>query len=116
MARGEGGVKRFSLYFLHYVRHTIIATIGYGGSEVGYLEGREVYLTLPYRDRDDGESVPRTFIVGVIVIAVRDESALLAWEVDARLIAEAHRDHIVAPAVHGIERGAVFGTVAYHIV
>ena len=96
--------------------HMIIASIGYGGSEVGYLQRSEVDLALTYGDRDDGESVPRTLIGMVVIVAVRYESALLAWQVDARLIAETHGHHIVAPAVHGIDHTAVFASVAYHII
>lgn len=116
MASGIGTVERFTLYPLHYMGHMIIASIGYGGSEVGYLQRGEVDLALTYGDRDDGESVPRTFIGMVVIVAVRYESTLLAWQVDARLIAETHRHHIVAPTVHGIDHTAVFASVAYHII
>ncbi len=112
----EEGVEWFALHLLHYMGHAVIAAIGDGGAEVGYLQGGEVDLALSDGDGDDGEAVPRPFIVLVVVVAVGDEASLLAWQVDAGLVAEAHGDHVVTPAVHGIDGLAVFLAVAYHIV
>ena len=63
VALGEGGVEGFALHTLHHVGHEVIASVGYGGTEVGYLERREVHLTLSDGDGDDGESVPRAFVM-----------------------------------------------------
>ena len=116
MARGISAVEGFALYLLHYMGHVIIASVGYGGSEVGYLQRGEVDLALTYGDGDDGEAVPRALIGIVIIVAVRYETSLLAWQVDARLIAKAHRHHIVAPAVHGVDHTAILAPIAYHII
>ena len=49
-------------------------------------------------------------------MGVRDESPLLAWEVDAQLISEAHAHHVVAPRVHSLLHSLVLAAVANHVI
>ena len=98
------------------MRRNVIAAVGYRSAEVGYLQRSKVYLTLSDTDGDNRKAVPRTLICVVVIVAVRDKSSFLARKVDAELISETHRNHIVAPYIHSIVGRAVFLPVTYHVV
>ena len=58
MSRGEGRVERFALHFLHHMWCDVVSTVGYGGSEIGYLQRSEAHLSLSDGYGYDGQSVP----------------------------------------------------------
>ena len=116
MTASEERVERLVINVLHYMRHIVIASVGYRRTEISYLERREVHLTLTDCYGDDGQSVPRTVIGVVIEIGIGNQSALLAGQIDTELITEPHTDHIVTPAVHGILNAWIFLTITYHII
>ena len=100
-------VEGLALHLAHDVGLMVVAAVGDGGAEVGYLERCEQHLALTDGDGDDGQSVPRALVGLVVELCVGNQAPLLAGQVDAELIAEAHRDHVVAPGVHGVLHGAV---------
>lgn len=112
----ESVVQRFTLHLTYHMRRIEIAAVGDGCTEIGYLKRRQRHLALSDGNGDDGQSVPRAMIVAVIVFRIRYHTTLLAGKVDAELIAESHRHHIVTPHVHGVLHGVILGTTAYHIV
>ena len=116
MFYGKGRIKSLAPYLLHYVRCDIIAAVGYRSSEISNLQRCKIYLTLSDTDRYNRKAVPRALICVVVIVAVRDKSSFLARKVDAELISEAHRHHIVAPYVHGIVGRAVFLPVTNHVI
>ena len=46
----ERSVERHVLHLAHYVRGVVVAAVGYCGAEIGYLQRRQRYLSLSYRD------------------------------------------------------------------
>ena len=108
-------VHFLALYVFHDVRRNEPSAIGNCGSQVGNLQRSGGDLTLSDGNGDDGQSVPRLLVAVVVIVAVRNHTSLLARQVDAQRIAEAHRYHVVAPNVHGVLGTAVF-RVSYHII
>ena len=116
MTAGIERVERLALHLAHHVRHIVIASVGDGGAQVGYLQRREVYLALSDGDTDDGQSVPRAMVSLVVELGVRNQTSFLARKVDAQLIAEAHAHHVVLPGGHRLLHVLVLLAVAHHIV
>ena len=109
-------VERHSLHFLHNMRDDVPASVGDGGSKVGYLQRRQVDLALSDADTDDGQTAPILFISLVVVWRVWNHTAFLTWQVDAELVAKAHADHIVLPSRHRLLYVLVLCPVAEHVV
>ena len=117
MGRGVDRIKPFALDVLHHVGRHVVAAVGDSGSEVGNLEGRGGHFALSDGDGDDAETGPCGRLVMLVVeLSIRNQTAVLARQVDAELIAEAHGDHVVAPRVHGHLHGGIFLAVAHHVV
>ena len=116
VAAGESRVERFALHLAHHMGHIVVATVGDGRPEIGYLQRGGVNLTLANGDTDNGQSIPGAFVSSVIELGIGYQSALLARQVDTQPIAEAHTHHIVAPGVHRILHTAILAAVADHII
>ena len=116
MTAGIERIERFALHLAHYMRHIVIASVGDGGTQIGNLQRSEVHLTLSDRDTDDGQSVPGALVGLVIELCIRNQTSLLARQIDTQLIAESHTHHIVFPYGHRILHRAILLLVAYHII
>ena len=116
MSACVGCVKGLTRHLAHHMGCIIIATVGNGGAEVGYLKRRKRYLALTDRDTDYCQSVPRSAIVAVIIFGIRNHSSLLARQVNAELVAETHAHHIVAPGGHGILNRVILAAVSHHVI
>ena len=46
----ERCVERHVLHLAHYVRGVVVAAVGYRSAEISYLQRRQRYLSLSYRD------------------------------------------------------------------
>lgn len=95
------GVDASSLDMAYHVWRDIVAAVGYRRTQVGNLQWRSIDLSLSDRDGDDRERVPTAKGV-VIKLCVGNHSAALARQIDAQFVAEALRDHVVAPLVHRV--------------
>ena len=110
------GVKRLALHSFHYVWCVEIAPVGYRCAQVGYLKRCKQHFTLADCDTDNRQRIPRTVVCLVVILCVRYQSSFLSGEVDAKLVAESHAHHIVAPCVHCLLNILVFLAVAEHVV
>ena len=98
------------------MRHIVIASVGDGSTQIGYLQRRQVHLTLTNGDTDYGQSVPGTLVGLVVELCIRNQSSFLARQVDAQLVAESHAHHIVFPNGHRILHRTILALVSKHIV
>ena len=55
---GVERIERLALHLLHHVGCNEIASVGNGGTQIGYLKRGCVYLTLSDGNGNDGQSVP----------------------------------------------------------
>ena len=113
---GVERVERHSLHLLHDMRNDVPTSVCDGCAEVGNLQGGEVDFALSNADADDGQAAPVAAIGLVVIGGVGNHAALLAWQVDAELVAEAHAHHVVLPSRHGLLHRLVLLSVAEHVV
>ena len=109
-------VERHSLHFLDDMRNDVIASVCYGCSKIGNLQRRQVNLSLPDADADDGQTAPIIAIGLVVIGRVGYHSAFLSRQVDAEFIAKPHADHIVLPGCHRVLDSLVLLPVAEHVI
>ena len=112
-ARGVERIEGVVFNLLHDVGGDEVATVGNGGTEVGYLQGGGRDFALANGDTDDGQTVPRAAVGFVVGLGVGDKAALLTGEVGAELVAKALGHHVVFPHREGLLRRAVLA-VANH--
>ena len=85
-----------TLNALHHMRSDVITAVGYRSTEVGYLQRREVHLTLSDGYAYHRQSAPLLKRI-VIELCIGNHSPLLTRQIYAKGITETHAHHVVTP-------------------
>src|SRR5690606_20407879 len=80
------------------VRREVVAAVGDGGGEVRHLQRYDKVLAFADRDGVDVRKLPRSSVVGAIVIGnAWHQPTLLVGEVDAQGLSETEASHVLRP-------------------
>ena len=109
-------IERFIFNFLHHMRCNEITTISNCSPQIGYLQWCCSNFTLPYRNRDNSQTIPRPIIVLVIILVIRNHPSFLPWQIYPQWISKSHRDHVITPCSHCILNGTIFLSSTNHVI
>ena len=93
------------------MRNVIVAPVGDDGREIGQLQRRTAQRILTDSQRNDGQRIPRTPVLAVVVRAVGHVAVALVEEVGAEFAAEAETLDILFPDVVTVFHALVFTVV-----